>query len=616
MGRCTVENKVCVLVSWALMLICSAVERDDFLINTHLAWEQARNHCQGCFKDLVTVSADNNVVIANKVSHTSWIGLQKKNNTWSRWANGDPLTFQNWSPGTEALVTLNTSCVAMLTLGVWVERNCQESLPFICYEERFFGRVTVTTLNASSVALSWLAGPGNISHYRLEVRGSQSLTVKGTSSDLNGLMPGTSHSVKVVPIKCDQELNPAEISFSIIPNKVENLDVSMVTENSLSLVWTKPSGKVDFYWVEVDGRRIKSLLEDVQVEGLTPGCSYTIRVQSGVQDAKNLSAESTITAFTKPAEVAELRVSDNTNSFMLLTWKVEVGEATHFRVEAKSNQHMLFNETVSQTEARVRGLPSAIQVNLSVTALAGNNTGETVTILSYTVPGPVSNLTLLTNESSLMANWSPLVAEQSSFNVELQLRGNQVEVLQKLLESSVQFSGLKRGVSYTVSVSMVIGGLTGPSVEASIYTTPLPPSDIRVVSVDHDQITFTGTPPPDSEEFSYSLRISSDFRGYSHSETVRNMKSHTFSDLKSGTRYQLELRSVVNGVFSVPVYCLHSTVPDKIEVSLSMLCSSAQILLCDRRSTRDDVFKQLYALFDKEFGENIFWELEEQQSEN
>lgn len=92
-----------------------------------------------------------------------------------------------------------------------------------------------------------------------------------------------------------------------------------------------------------------------------------------------------------------------------------------------------------------------------------------------------------------------------------------------------------------------------------LCSAPLPPSDIRVVSVDHDQITFTGTPPPDSEEFSYSLRISSDFRGYSHSETVRNMKSHTFSNLKSGTRYQLELRSVVNGVFSVPVYCLHST---------------------------------------------------------
>lgn len=86
-----------------------------------------------------------------------------------------------------------------------------------------------------------------------------------------------------------------------------------------------------------------------------------------------------------------------------------------------------------------------------------------------------------------MANWSSLVAEHSSFNVELQLSGNQVEVLQKLLESRVQFSGLKRGVNYTVSVSMVNGWVTGPSVEASIYTreSPAPPPSPQQPSQQH-----------------------------------------------------------------------------------------------------------------------------------
>lgn len=86
--------------------------------------------------------------------------------------------------------------------------------------------------------------------------------------------------------------------LSKVPEKVENLRVSMVMENSLSLEWTKPSGNVDFYQVEVDGRRIQRLPEDVQVEGLSPGRSYTITVKSAVLDGKILSAESTITAFT------------------------------------------------------------------------------------------------------------------------------------------------------------------------------------------------------------------------------------------------------------------------------------------------------------------------------
>lgn len=72
----------------------------------------------------------------------------------------------------------------------------------------------------------------------------------------------------------------------------------MVKEYTLSLVWTKPSGNVDFYQVETDGRKIQSLLENVEIRDLTPGRSYTITVKSAVLDGKNLSAESTITTFT------------------------------------------------------------------------------------------------------------------------------------------------------------------------------------------------------------------------------------------------------------------------------------------------------------------------------
>lgn len=79
--------------------------------------------------------------------------------------------------------------------------------------DRFFGRITVTSLSTSHVALSWLAGPGRITHYRLEIRGSHNVTVTGNSSQINGLTPGTSYSVKVFANKCQHELNPAEISF-------------------------------------------------------------------------------------------------------------------------------------------------------------------------------------------------------------------------------------------------------------------------------------------------------------------------------------------------------------------------------------------------------------------
>lgn len=132
--------------------------------------------CQVCFKDLMTLTPENIQTITQELTSVYWVGLRKKINStsnttmfWSHWANGDPLTFQNWYPGwpvlrsstctngtsfsrnatenvtatsgspntTDESVTENSiedSCVVMLSFGAWVERNCSELLPFICYE--------------------------------------------------------------------------------------------------------------------------------------------------------------------------------------------------------------------------------------------------------------------------------------------------------------------------------------------------------------------------------------------------------------------------------------------------------------------------------------------------
>lgn len=86
------------------------------------------------------------------------------------------------------------------------------------------------------------------------------------------------------------------------------------------------------------------------------------------------------------------------------------------------------------------------------------------------VPGLVSNLTLYTDKDDLTATWSHRMAENYYFTVRLQRQGQTVEVRQKVLNSSVLFSKLRRGVNYTVSVSIVTGGVRGPSVEDSTYT--------------------------------------------------------------------------------------------------------------------------------------------------
>lgn len=87
--------------------------------------------------------------------------------------------------------------------------------------------------------------------------------------------------------------------FSSVPNKVENLADTNVTESSVFLSWNKPAGNVDFYLIKFQGgKQIKSYREDTEIDSLTPGKRYTFTVLSGVGDNSTWSEETNITAYT------------------------------------------------------------------------------------------------------------------------------------------------------------------------------------------------------------------------------------------------------------------------------------------------------------------------------
>lgn len=86
------------------------------------------------------------------------------------------------------------------------------------FPDRFFGKVQVTNVTSTNATLTWLAGPGNISHYRVEVgvvQGNQILQENrmNLTSHLSGLTAGTHYLVQVFPVKCERSLNPQEASF-------------------------------------------------------------------------------------------------------------------------------------------------------------------------------------------------------------------------------------------------------------------------------------------------------------------------------------------------------------------------------------------------------------------
>ncbi|KAK9524743.1 hypothetical protein VZT92_017112 [Zoarces viviparus] len=750
MGKLCLKEKMFLLIS-SLVLMCSAAEREYFRHDwRNLTWAEARNHCQVCFKELVTVTPENIKTISQNLTSDSWVGLRKNfsstdnsSMSWSRWADGEPLIFQNWypgwpvfksssaktfcscncpettttsftsftestnpdvmnftsftestnpdvmnftsftestnphvtsfsGPGEDATATdtssftadvtdqngtgytgpwefnqnprpttaapamaecvrspmlspddpetttnyIEDSCVAMLSFGAWVEKNCAELLPFICYEDRFCGQASVTNTTPESATITWLPGPGDIDLYRVEVTVDGELKQFKTNNltyDLVNLAAGTHYSVQVFAVKCSRDLNPQDTAFYTTPNKVENLIVTDVTETSVSLSWNEPAGNVTFYLIEVQGgEQIQSSTTGKEIGSLTPGNLYTFTVLSAVGDGSILSEGTDVTTYTKPGKVSDLKVSDNTMDSLLLQWQRPEGNTTRFRVIAMTDSNrVVFNQSVDQTAVKVTPLPMGTKITLSVTALTPSNTleGDKVTVADYTAPGPISNLTLETTFDSLTATWMS-AGTALSFIVELRLDGELVRTIRNLNEPRKRFDGLKAAANYTVIVFTFSGHVKGAPVGRSNVTRLLPPTDAKRISSDKRQITFQWTAPKDGAKVSYSVRIHASFWGHGYSAVVGSQTSHTFDDLTSGTKYTFEVRSEAYGQSSAPAVVSHCTDPEEREVSLSMLCSSAESLLCDKKDTRSAVFTQLEEHFKELLGDNIFWKLE------
>ncbi|XP_029932406.1 receptor-type tyrosine-protein phosphatase eta [Myripristis murdjan] len=703
----TIKNAIFILVFWAPLLLCCAPEQDFFLLSGGATWEQARQHCQVCYHELVSVTAQNIQTIVRVLNLTSdsWIGLRKHLNAsssgsalpWSRWANGDPLTFQNWYPGwpkakpvnttpacscccpsdidtteqpptTDDLMTAmnstmdstmdwsiqtqtliqtqtqtltqtlnpnlthvsNTSsngtsdenedadgyiedtCVAMLSFGAWVEKDCMKLLPYICYEDRFKGSATQTNVTSSSATLTWQPGPGNISHYEVEVNGEKlPVHLRNLTYDLVGLTSGTLYSVRVFAVKCNRSLNPQTVRFYTRPGTVQNLNITMVTTTSVAMHWTV-DGNASQYEIRVHGTQNLTNLstsKDTEVRGLTPGGLFTFEVMAGVGDNSLWGEAASISAYTKPGKVSNLTVSENYPHSVMLSWNPPEGNVMEYRVTALNITNvMLSNITVNATKTTVENLPTGTKLWLSVVALVnGSVEGDNVTTTSSTAPASVSSLRLLPTSNSITASWELLESGYEYFDVEYQQSGFSKNN-QTSKNTTLTINGLKAAANYTVAVYTVSGDLRSPKTVMSNFTLPVKPGEPSIRSWNASRISLEWPASENTEAARYLVSVRASFWGDHWDETV-NKTSITFDNLRSGTKYDFEVRTLAGDLKSDPVSISKQTDPEEGRIVLSMLCSSVEPLLCDHQTTRDHMFEKLHDHFKGLMSTQVFWNL-------
>lgn len=520
--------------------------------------------------------------------------------------------------------------MVLLSFGMWKEKVCNISRPFICYDDRFFGQINYFNVMKNNVSLSWSAGPSakNISHYRVEITGdyNQTFNKTGLSAEIGNLTSGTLYRAQVFPVKCGRDLNPQNISFYTLPSAVMNLTVLNVTTVSAFLSWNKPDGNQDFYLVIVEdliygnNQTAKCPNKQCGITDLTPGVLYNFTVFAVVNQT-TYGVPSSYSAYTNPSEVKNLKTGNNESNAIEATWENPNGYHSSFNV---CIQELISTESISSkcncsegscnitnsTSIRMTALSSGTQYCLCVTALTNSDTqpGKTVVSSAFTLPNTVSITSLVTYSTSMSVNWT-IEGKYTKFHVEIETTDFQDRLSSyDTKDCYYNFASLMAAVRYTITIITFNGALKSDPAKVIDYTRPTSARSPKA-TVNKMNITVSWEAPADSvgARINYTVKYHTPF--WNEDYTLNTSDTHlTFPNLRSGTTYDFNITVVAGNLTSNPVSTSAQTEPVKKMLSLVMLCSSANTLECATNTTQEELYSKLYNLTEGKL-DGVYWKL-------
>ncbi|XP_069068703.1 receptor-type tyrosine-protein phosphatase eta-like [Pleurodeles waltl] len=402
--------------------------------------------------------------------------------------------------------------------------------------------LNVADVSVDSVSLSWLPPTGNKSFYFVQVSGNPAFNLTSFSEFvlITNLTPGNHYAFLVSVVAGNGVLgNSSIIEEYTVPNVTNNLKVTDVSVDSVSLRWLPPAGNKSFYFVQVLGNpafNLTSYTEFVLITNLTPGNHYTFLV-SAVAGNGVLGNSSIITEYTVPNVTNDLNVADVSVDSVSLSWLPPTGNKSFYFVQVSGNP--AFNLTSFSEFVLITNLTPGNHYTFLVSAVAGNGVlGNSSIIEEYTVPNVTNNLKVTdVSVDSISLSWLPPTGNKSFYFV--QVLGNPAFNLTSYTEF-VLITNLTPGNHYTLLVSSVAGNVVlGNSSIMTEYTVPNVTNNLQVTDVSVDSISLSWLPPTGNKSF-YSVQVSGNpaFNLTSFSESL------LITNLIPGNRYTFLVSAV------------------------------------------------------------------------
>ncbi|XP_070406804.1 receptor-type tyrosine-protein phosphatase eta isoform X3 [Nothobranchius furzeri] len=438
----------------------------------------------------------------------------------------------------------------------------------------------VTSATNYSISLSWPPPPGNVFTY--EVKWSNganstlfSKTTSNNSAVLNNLTAGTNYTITITAFAGGNQGDPYTISQFTRPEKPVNLIVTTRGTDFLNITWTLPSGRVDYYTVNVSSSDVKysnnTNSNTFNLINLLPGRVFLITVMAVAGTYSETSDQSSFATY--PTPTGSIVINSKTNSSLQLEWTTppNMNGAPNISYHITYQPVPLIGsiQTIDSTGnyTQLPNLNSGILYNITIITVGPQNLNSVAAFTSsYTLPNLVERLTANSYSTiSMNAAWSMPLGYQPYYQYFAQIYNMTGALITQDLVNGTSWdvSNLDPGSNYSISVrTRAANGTESAPVSVTNYTMPKAVTNLtNNVTTTTIQLFWTRQSDYKSS-YSYLVEI---FSSQPVSNGSTQNETFTFYNLIPGTQYTIYVTTVIEGVRSTKtnqtIYTIPAVVP-------------------------------------------------------
>ncbi|XP_026705975.1 receptor-type tyrosine-protein phosphatase eta [Athene cunicularia] len=413
----------------------------------------------------------------------------------------------------------------------------------------------------TSVSLTWAVNTTALNSYtyRIEVASGTSvknLTSNVTKTEIKELIPGTLYNFTLFAVASDDETEGEGSSISLYtkPSPVLDLKAENVAMTSVNLTWmvNDTASSSYTYRIEVESgtsvRNVTSSVTRVTITELIPGAMYRFTVFAVAADGWTEGEGSSISLYTEPSPVLDLKAENVGMTSVNLTWMVSdtASSSYTYRIEVESGTSVR-NMTSNVTRVEISELIPGTMYRFTVFAVSadGQMEGEGSSISLYTKPSPVLDLKAeYVGMTSVNLTWVVNDTASSSYTYRIEVEsGTSVRNVTSNV-TRVEISELIPGTMYRFTVFAVAadGWTEGEGSSISLYTEPSPVLYLKAENVGMTSVNLTWM-VSDTASSSYTYRIEVE-SGTSVRNVTSNVTRVEITELIPGTMYRFTVFAV------------------------------------------------------------------------